>query len=135
MPGVSKGKKAGHINKKTGYVQLMLERRSFLAHRLIWKWMTGDDPPSQIDHINRVPSDNRWENLRLATPAQNNANIAGWGKLKKGVYKETCGHKFGARIMIGGNKLYLGCFDSEDEAHEAYCKAVYAIHEQFACTD
>lgn len=132
--GVGMGKPAGHLNKQKGHIQLMLDRRSYLAHRLIWKWMTGEDPQHQIDHVNRNPADNRWENLRQATPAQNTSNRAGWGKYKKGVHKETCGKTFGATITVEGSRLHLGCFDTEDEAHEAYCKAANAIHEQFACT-
>src|ERR1039458_1304193 len=39
----------------------------YLAHRLIWRFMTGDDPRCEIDHENTDGSDNRWSNLRLAT--------------------------------------------------------------------
>ena len=84
-PGVSKGTVAGNTTNR--FVQVMLDRKAYLAHRLIWKWMTGDDPPEQIDHVNRDPHDNRWENFRLATPGQNSSNRKGWGKYKKGVSK------------------------------------------------
>ena len=83
---------AGHPNK-TGYWQVMLDRKSYLAHRIIWKWMTGDDPPQLIDHINHDTHDNRWENLRLAAFTENSQNSRGRGKYKKGVYKNSCGAK------------------------------------------
>ena len=35
-------------------------------HRIIWKWVTGEEPGYTIDHINRIPSDNRIRNLRVA---------------------------------------------------------------------
>lgn len=133
-PGVTKGKVVGHPNKR-GYCQVMLDRKPYLAHRLIWKWMTGDDPPSLIDHVNHDLHDNRWENLRLATHAENAQNSRGSGKYKKGVYKETCGKTFGARISVEGKKFYLGCFKTEDEAHQAYCKAAELVHRQFACLE
>lgn len=133
--GVSKGKRAGHLNKKQGMWQVMLERRSYLAHRLIWKLMTGEDPPSLIDHINHDPSDNRWENLRAATSGQNNQNKRGWGKLLKGVSKSTCGVTYEAKINVDGVKYHLGCFQTEEEAHQAYCRASAKLHGEFGCIE
>ena len=134
-PGVSKGTVAGHPNKNGQFVQVMLDRKSYLVHRIVWKWMTGDDPPSLIDHINHDPHDNRWENLRLATPSENAQNCRGSGKYKKGVTKNTCGVTFEAKIRMDGKIYRLGNFRTEDEAHEAYCKAAEALHRQFACLE
>lgn len=131
-PGITKGKVVGHPNK-TGYWQVMLDRKSYQAHRLIWKWMTGEDPPQFIDHINHNPHDNRWENLRLASYSENARNSRGSGKYKKGVYKETCGVTFGARISVDGKKFHLGCYKTEDEAHQAYCEAAELVHREFSC--
>ena len=44
----------------------------YAVNRLIWVWMTGDDPGELIvDHENWDRSDNRWENLRLFTHREN----------------------------------------------------------------
>ena len=135
-PGITKGKVVGHPNRRHGRgVQVMLDRKSYRAHRLIWKWMTGDDPDREIDHINQDPFDNRWENLRLATRKQNTLNRKGWGKYKKGVRKSTCGVTFDASIAVDGKSIYLGCYKTEDEAHQAYCEAAERIHGLFACYD
>lgn len=134
-PGITKGKVAGHPNKNAKFVQVMLDRKSYLAHRIIWKWMTGDDPPELIDHINHNPHDNRWENLRLATHAENSQNTRGWGKYKKGVRKSTCGVTFDASIAVDGKRFYLGCYKTEDEAHQAYCKAAEVLHREFSCIE
>ena len=132
-PGVSKGTVAGHPNKSSRFVQVMLERKSYVAHRIIWKWMTGEDPPRQIDHVNHDPHDNRWENLRLATPGQNSANCRGNGKYKKGVSKSTCGKTFEARILVNGKLRFLGCSETEEEAHQEYCRAAEFVWGRFAC--
>jgi hypothetical protein len=133
-PGITKGKVVGHPNK-TGYWQVMLDRKSYQAHRLIWKWMTGEDPPQFIDHVNHDRHDNRWENLRLATQAENAQNSRGSGKYKKGVSKSTCGVTFEAKITVDGKRHFLGCFETEDEAHQEYCRAAEFVHGQFACYD
>ena len=133
--GVIEGKVAGRPHRNGRRVQLVLDGKSYLAHRIIWKWMTGEDPPQLIDHINHDPLDNRWENLRLATPAQNSANARGYGKYKKGVRLSTCGVTFEAKIMVGGKTIFLGGYDTEDEAHQAYCDAANRIHGLFACTE
>ena len=45
-----------------------------LAHRLVWKWVTGLDPQNTIDHINRIGMDNRWWNLRDVNHTVQNRN-------------------------------------------------------------
>ena len=130
--GVMKGKVAGYRDKTR--VGIRLNRRIYSAHRIIWKWMTGEDPPQYVDHINHNPHDNRWENLRLATPTQNNANMRSPAtKYKRGVAKTTKGTRFQAQISVEGRTHYLGMFKTEDEAHQAYCEAADRIHGLFAC--
>ena len=58
-------------NKITGYTyslrkysRVTVNGIKLLAHRVIWKLMTGEEPKGVIDHINNNPSDNRWENLQ-----------------------------------------------------------------------
>lgn len=52
------------------------------AHVIIFLWMTRRYPRGrrEIDHKNRDPSDNRWENLREVTHTQNMRNKAKKGK-------------------------------------------------------
>jgi hypothetical protein len=93
-------------------------------HRLIWVWMTGDDLGTDvIDHINGDPYDNRWVNLRRCTKAQNqmnrgdNANnTSGW----KGVTWAKDTQRWQASIGFMGKVIYLGQYDTADEAHDVY---------------
>jgi Demerecviridae HNH endonuclease len=119
---------------------IMIDGTGYHAHRLAFLWMTGHWPKYDIDHKNGNFRDNRWTNLREATPSQNlmNARTQKTGKFTspyKGVSR--CSDRPGkwqARICIhpGG---FLGRFDTPEEAHAAYCKAARKHFGEFARTD
>src|SRR5690242_16986610 len=54
-----------------GYTGVEFFGRRYFAHRLAWYYVHGRWPREVLDHINRVPGDNRISNLREATHAQN----------------------------------------------------------------
>lgn len=54
-----------------GRVVVRINGALYQAHRIIWFLETGTWPPHEIDHINGICHDNRWCNLRLATPSEN----------------------------------------------------------------
>lgn len=108
-----------------GYIELSCRKYKMLAHQAAWVIMTGEWPTCQIDHKNRIKNDNRWDNLRIATPSQNAANsLARRGNKTgyKGVVKLPSGN-FGAYIRLRGRKKYVGTFITARDAHEAYCSA------------
>lgn len=76
--------------------------------------MTGKFPEKQVDHINRLRDDNRWNNLREVTALENSHN-----NNAKGFYKRDT-DKFESSFMFRGTKHYLGVFSSEEEAHKQY---------------
>jgi hypothetical protein len=57
-----------------GYLAVRIGGRKYLVHRIIWLWMTGEWPAPECDHEDTFKANNRWDNLRLATGSQNNAN-------------------------------------------------------------
>lgn len=57
-----------------GYVELRLDYKSYLAHRLAWFYTHGTWPVSEIDHINQDRTDNRLSNLRDVNRSENNRN-------------------------------------------------------------
>ena len=58
---------------KDGYISMSYNNRTYKAHRLIWKYMTGKDPDI-MDHINGDKFDNRWRNLRNVDAILNSRN-------------------------------------------------------------
>lgn len=88
---------------------------------------------SIIDHINGNPLDNRRENLRFCTHAQNMQNSkvrkhSGTGV--KGVQKHR--NKYRALICKNGKQIKLGSFDSIEEAKACYDAAALEIFGEFA---
>jgi hypothetical protein len=77
------------------------------------------------DHINHNGLDNRRCNLRFATKQQNGANREpnrnSRSKYKGVSYYKNIGPKhWGARIRVNGKRLWLGFFETEIEAAQAY---------------
>lgn len=63
---------AGNVNN--GYCTIIISGFKYLRHRLIWKMHTGQDPVGMIDHINGVPGNDFFENLRDITASENARN-------------------------------------------------------------
>lgn len=112
------GEEAFCTNTGYGYLQGCLDQKSHLAHRVIWKLVTGRDP-EKIDHINHCRSDNRWANLRDVSQAQNlrnqrrsDANASGC----VGVRWHTVRQRWLAQIQIDGCNKHLGYFEDFDAA-------------------
>lgn len=89
----------------------------------------------RIDHINRDKLDNRIENLRLATAAQNshNSRQAGGNSKYKGVYKAGWAeNKWFAKMTFGGKQMYFGTHSTEEDAARAINKAYLEYHGEYA---
>lgn len=115
----------------SGHRQISVDGIVYLAHRLAWFMMTGAWPAGQVDHVNCVPDDNRWENLRQATHTQNCANSSLQKNNTsgiKGVYWDHGHKKWAAQL----GKKRLGRFDNKDAAAAAYAAAASRKYGEFA---
>lgn len=132
--GIQVGWVAGHMNDR-GYVMVIVNHKTHMAHRVIWLMMTGAWPLQTIDHINNRPEDNRFENLRAASQTQNHGNRrmrrdASCGY--KGVIFDKRRGKYVARICINYKTRHLGQFDTAEDAHAAYVAAAQELFGSFA---
>ncbi|WP_425985814.1 HNH endonuclease [Brevundimonas sp. TWP1-2-1b1] len=114
-----------------GYGSINIGGKPYYVHRLAWFYMTGAWPDDQIDHRNGWRLDNAFANLREATCSQNNSNRkpSREGRLK-GAYK--VGNRWKAQINLKSGWEYLGYFDTEREAHEAYVRRATEAFGEFA---
>jgi hypothetical protein len=125
------GNRAGASTPKYHRVHLTGHLR--LAHRVIWKLMTGEEPLGDLDHKDRNGLNNRWDNLRLATRRE-----AVWNRRlprninpRRGVFPS--GKKWRVRIRINGIQRHLGTFATIEEAAAAYEAAARKIQGEFYC--
>jgi len=128
------GTRAGGIYR-VGYRYINLFRRAYLEHRLVWLYVHGEWPVSDIDHINRDPLDNRLANLRVATRSENNANT-GLRRNNTSGFKGVSFHKkagrWQARMTVNGRGRSLGLYATPEAAHAAYAAAAQTVHGEFA---
>lgn len=107
---------------RNGYVRLGLDYVEYQAHRVIWKMHYGTEPDI-IDHINGIRHDNRIENLQELSNRENVSKGYAATALPTGVKKMRSG-KYGARILFGEKRIWLGTFGTIEEAAAAYHDAL-----------
>ena len=129
---VKVGQIAGNINKK-GYVVIALMGKIYQAHRLAWLAHYGNIPDT-IDHINRCKTDNKIENLRDVSSAENSRNQKIRANSKSGingVFFRSDVKKWAAYIWADGKQKHLGFFVDKSEAAKARecADSKYGFHE------
>ena len=99
--------------------------------------MTGEWTKGFIDHIDGDGLNNRFANLRVATPAENNVNrpapASNTSGMKGASWSKT-NSRWLAHISFERKTYHLGFYDTAAEAHAAYCGAAKLLHKGFART-
>ncbi|ABK00179.2 HNH endonuclease [Xanthomonas phage Xop411] len=124
------GSVAGYPNSD-GHLQVRVHGKKYLAHRLAWLLHTGSWPSKQIDHINGQKDDNRIDNLRECSNAENQQNAGKRSDNTSGVqgvgWHKQAG-KWRARIKVNGKQINLGLFHTLAEAAAARAAAKQQYH-------
>jgi hypothetical protein len=116
---------------RDGYVINFIKGKIYREHRLIWMYVYGEMPNGMLDHINRVKSDNRIENLRVVSFSENRQNI---GKLSnnksglKGIWFHKKNKNWCASICVDKKKYHIGSFITKEEAFAAYKDCAEKMH-------
>jgi len=123
----------------TGYPQVTLAVNGKLFRRKVHRLMvvafgvvSGNQ---ETDHINGDRADTRLENLRAASPSQNQANAI----LKphstscyRGVCRFKRSSRWYARIKLNGKEMLLGSYQDEETAAREYDRAAKLMFGEYA---
>lgn len=130
--GAKAGCDSGH------YRVVRIEGRLVPVHRVACILSRLDITDKHVDHINGNGKDNRLSNLRPCTRYENMHNTL---PHSDNAYSEWKGvsfdpkakaRKWYARIYVNGKSIWLGSFESEREAAEAYLFAALEHQGDFA---
>lgn len=100
------------LNRGGGYFSVKHNGKWIALHRYI----TNAKDNQVVDHINRLKNDNRRSNLRVCDSTSNNRN-----RVAKG-YQTTPGGKYRAHIQVNKKQMHIGCYDTKEEAKQAYIR-------------
>jgi hypothetical protein len=110
----------------------------YRASNLAWLYITGEWPTAGIDHKDQDPTNDRWENLRLADQSQNNANAhlrSDNTSGLRGVNWRPDKKKWRAYVNLHGKQFFCGYFDTREEAKLARDAKASILHGEFARFD
>jgi len=117
-----------------GYLTIMIDGRNYRCHRLAWLYVYGEFPNEFIDHINRIKTDNRIINLRIASKKQNAENVGVQKNNKsgyRGVFWNKQKSKWQSKIKHNGQFIHLGFFDDPLLASHAHTQKAYELFTHF----
>jgi len=127
--GQKAGARAGGVwkhNVSNQYRRIGLLDKVWFEHRLVWLYVHGEFPHTDIDHINHKSDDNRLANLRVVSRLDNSRNQVLKNCNKSGVtgvhWNKGRG-KWMASIRLNYKSKHLGLFENKEDAIRARAEA------------
>ena len=133
------GREAGNGTGRRD-IRISVDGVLYQAHRLAWVIMTGEQPPTLVDHADLDTRNNKWTNLRAASMSDNGANRPTQSNSRsgvKGVYHyptHSPARPWLARLQRNGVIVLNRYFPTQAEAAAAYESAAKEAFGQFART-
>jgi|ERR1700761_2354299 len=126
------GAKVGYQSKikHAEYWLVHFEGQNYLAHRLIWLYVHSEFPKDQLDHINRIKTDNRLSNLRACSGYENTLNQAARGEYKN-VSRVRASGRWRVQMRSFGIYHDMGTFESKELAADFAWLARRHLHGEF----
>lgn len=118
-----------------GYVRVMYQQQSYMAHCVALTIVHGRWPDAEVDHRDRVRGNNRFDNLRVAghlnnarnqsTPRNNTSGV-------KGVHFRKQRGKWQAVVKTLGHAYYFGLHDTKEAAAAARREGARSLFGEYA---
>lgn len=118
-----------------GYAVRAVNYNSRRVIRFMHRFIMHAKKGQQVDHIDMIGTRNLKSNMRLCSISQNRCNRKKTCRNKsgyKGVSKYYRDERFLAQIKFKGKAVYLGLYETPQEASLAYQKAAKELHGEFA---
>ena len=129
------GNVAGTTKHWSNYIYIRFNNKSYPAHKLVWLYHYGIYPNGCIDHVNGIRNDNRIDNLRHATRAQNSQNMRIFKSNTSGIkgvdWKKNT-NKWRVRLQVNHKRIEIGSFYCLDLAELVANEARTKYHKEFA---
>lgn len=116
-----------------GYIFRSTPKGKVFLHSEVVKFRTGH--VGGVDHKNRIPNDNQFDNLRPATKSENSMNQGVRRDSTSGYKGVTYSKEFNcyvARIQFRDVRIWLGKHKDAESAARAYDRAALQYHKAFA---
>lgn len=119
------GVRGKEIKSKDNYGYHIISSAKFMtkSHHFAYFMVYGNVDFDELDHINRDRTDNRISNLRIA-----DRDIQTQNRTAKGYNWHKHTNKWVSQIQVGGKKIHLGLFETEEEARNCYLEGKKKYH-------
>lgn len=127
------GKEVG-CKLNSGAIQIMLDYKKYLAHKLAFLYVEGYIP-DEVDHKDGNPSNNCWENIRACTKSQNlrNRKIMPTSKTGvKNVHYRKDRNSYVVSLYLNNKRTFISSHKSIEDANAAATLARNKYHGEFA---